>query len=435
MDGMADSIEKICGGKCQILKGDLVKPPADCPFTFDRSAQIRGSIGVVLRATATVHRGCCLHLTGDSAGEAVKADHDSHGSSEDDKYSPSGVRAEKPRSSGRVMSDRWYSMLLITPAMIIIFIFALFPLFYAINLSFRYADLTNPKGIGGFVGLENYREVLNDPVVWESAWRTLIFTFFSVSLEMILGIALAFQMNKMKWLKGLSRALLLLPLAAAPIAVGLVWRYMYHMDFGVFNALLGMAGLPPQNWLGDLNLAMPSVVLFDVWQWTPFVAVITLAGLQALPKEPFEASEAGRRLHLAGIVAAHVSHVGAGALAGLRSAHHRRHSPVRCSGVADPRRPWRGHRGVDVLPLPLGSQVLPGRSGRSDFAIVSLCDCRVYGRRSAPHDAHPGGTGQARLTRRGDRTHAERWLCALPAAQATQTRLFLKRRPPCKLSA
>ena len=189
------------------------------------------------------------------------------------------------------MSNRLYSLLLITPAMIIIFFFALFPLFYAINLSFRYADLTNPQGIGGFVGLQNYREVMDDPVMWESAWRTLIFTFFSVSLEMILGIALAFQMNKMKWLKGLSRALLLLPLAAAPIAVGLVWRYMYHMDFGVFNALLGMIGLPPQNWLGDLNLAMPSVVLFDVWQWTPFVAVITLAGLQALPKEPFEASE------------------------------------------------------------------------------------------------------------------------------------------------
>lgn len=189
------------------------------------------------------------------------------------------------------MSDRLYSLLLITPAMIIIFFFALFPLFYAINLSFRYADLTNPQGIGGFVGLDNYRQVLDDPVMWESAWRTLIFTFFAVLLEMVLGIVLAFQLNKMKWFKGITRALLLLPLAAAPIAVGLVWRYMYHMDFGVFNALLDMVGLPPQNWLGELNLAMPSVILFDVWQWTPFVAVITLAGLQALPKEPFEAAE------------------------------------------------------------------------------------------------------------------------------------------------
>jgi multiple sugar transport system permease protein len=87
------------------------------------------------------------------------------------------------------------------------------------------------------------------------------------------------------------RSLLLLPLAAAPIAIGLVWRYMYHSDFGVFNAILAALGLPELNWLGDLQLAMPSIIIFDIWQWTPFVAIITLAGLQSLPKEPFEAAE------------------------------------------------------------------------------------------------------------------------------------------------
>lgn len=198
------------------------------------------------------------------------------------------AQQEKPR---RAMSDRWYSVLLISPAMLIIFFFALFPLFYAIMLSFRYADLTNPQGFGGFVGLENYRKVLHDPVVAESTYRTFIFAFFAVLFEMVFGIALAFQLNKMKWFKGLARALLLLPLAAAPIAVGLVWRYMYHTDFGVFNALLLAVGLPEQNWLGNLRTAMPSVIVFDIWQWTPFVAVITLAGLQALPREPFEAAE------------------------------------------------------------------------------------------------------------------------------------------------
>jgi multiple sugar transport system permease protein len=66
---------------------------------------------------------------------------------------------------------------------------------------------------------------------------------------------------------------------------------MYHSDFGVFNAFLAALGLPEQNWLGDLRLAMPSIIVFDIWQWTPFVAIITLAGLQSLPKEPFEAAE------------------------------------------------------------------------------------------------------------------------------------------------
>jgi multiple sugar transport system permease protein len=193
--------------------------------------------------------------------------------------------------SKRTMSDVWYSILLISPAMLIIFFFALFPLFYAINISFRYVDLTKPTSSGEWVGLENFRFALNDPIFWEATGRTLTFAITSVAIEMVVGIFIAFQLSQMKWFKGITRSLLLLPLAAAPIAVGLVWRYMYHSDFGVFNAFLAALGLPEQNWLGDLRLAMPSIIVFDIWQWTPFVAIITLAGLQSLPKEPFEAAE------------------------------------------------------------------------------------------------------------------------------------------------
>jgi multiple sugar transport system permease protein len=98
-------------------------------------------------------------------------------------------------------------------------------------------------------------------------------------------------LNGLRWFKGLVRGLILLPLAASPAAVGLIWRYMYHPDFGVFNYFMSSLGLPETNWLGNTALAMPCVMLFDIWQWTPFVAIITLAGLQALPKEPFEAAE------------------------------------------------------------------------------------------------------------------------------------------------
>lgn len=191
----------------------------------------------------------------------------------------------------RAISDGWYSVLLISPAMIIIFFFALVPLFYAINISFRYVDLTKPGSSGAWVGLENFRFALNDPVFWEATGRTLTFAITAVAIEMVLGIFIAFQLAQMRWFKGIVRSLLLLPLAAAPIAVGLVWRYMYHSDFGVFNAFLSALGFPEQNWLGDLRLAMPSIIVFDIWQWTPFVAIITLAGLQSLPKEPFEAAE------------------------------------------------------------------------------------------------------------------------------------------------
>jgi multiple sugar transport system permease protein len=189
------------------------------------------------------------------------------------------------------MSDTWYSILLITPAMLIILFFALFPLGYAINLSLRHVDLTSAVGIGPFVGLDNYRFALNDKFFWQAARRTLTFAIFAVSIEMVLGAAIAFLLNGLLWGKGIVRSLLILPLAAAPAAVGLVWRYMYHPDFGVYNAIMSALGLPERNWLGAVRLAMPSVILFDVWQWTPFVALIVLAGLQSLPKEPFEAAE------------------------------------------------------------------------------------------------------------------------------------------------
>jgi len=189
------------------------------------------------------------------------------------------------------MSDTWYSILLIAPAMIIILFFALFPLFYAINLSFRHVDLTSAVGIGPYVGLDSYRFALNNKFAWQAARRTVTFAFFAVSIEMVLGVAIAFLMNGLRWFRGVVRSLLILPLAAAPAAVGLVWRYMYHPDFGVYNAIMSILGLPERNWLGAVKLAMPSVIVFDVWQWTPFVALIVLAGLQSLPKEPFEAAE------------------------------------------------------------------------------------------------------------------------------------------------
>jgi multiple sugar transport system permease protein len=207
---------------------------------------------------------------------------------------PEIASREKPK---KVLSDTWYSILLITPAMLIIGFFALFPLFYAISIAFRFADLTSPIGIGEFVGLDNFRFALNDRFFWTSTRITVIFTISAVTIEMVLGIGIAFLLHGAKWFKGILRSVLLLPLAAAPAAVGLIWRYMYHPEFGVYGYYLNHNPIAERfssgevNLLGDLRFALPSVILFDVWQWTPFVAIITLAALQSLPKEPFEAAE------------------------------------------------------------------------------------------------------------------------------------------------
>ncbi|MEN6298380.1 MAG: sugar ABC transporter permease [Anaerolineaceae bacterium] len=198
------------------------------------------------------------------------------------------IKADKPRK--KAMSDGLFSMLLIAPAMIIILFFALVPLGYAMDVSLRFADLTR-GGIKEFVGLENYRIVLFDNYFWKSVRVTLIFTVCAVSIEMILGVFVAFLINGATVGKGLIRSLLILPLATAPAVTGLFWRYLYDTQFGLFNFFLGKLGLPQPNWLGDIDVALWAVIVFDVWQWMPYIALIVLAGLQSLPKEPFEAAE------------------------------------------------------------------------------------------------------------------------------------------------
>ena len=191
----------------------------------------------------------------------------------------------------KTMSDGKYAMLLIAPAMIIILFFALVPLFYATSISFRHADLTM-GGIQGWVGLDNYRMVLHETKFWTTVQTTLIFAFIAIIIEMGIGIALAFLIYGATWGKGLIRSAVILPLAMAPAVTGLFWRYLYDTQFGPFNYFISALGLPWRpNWLGDIKLGMASLIIFDTWLWVPFVTLIVLAGLQSLPKEPFEAAE------------------------------------------------------------------------------------------------------------------------------------------------
>jgi multiple sugar transport system permease protein len=200
---------------------------------------------------------------------------------------------QNPKPAGkarRTMSDGWYAALLIMPAMVIILFFALVPLFYAIDVSFRHADLTM-GGLQGWVGLNNYRSMLHDAKFWSTVETTVVFTFFAIVVEMTLGVFIAFLIYGATWGKGLIRSLVILPLATAPAVTGLFWRYLYDLDFGPFNYFLGLLHLPKPDWLGDIHLGMTSLVIFDSWLWIPFVTLIVLAGLQSLPKEPFEAAE------------------------------------------------------------------------------------------------------------------------------------------------
>jgi len=151
------------------------------------------------------------------------------------------------------------------------------------------ASPTGPK----FKGLANYYDILfTDSSFWHALWITLQFTVAAVALEFCLGLAIASFINKNETkFSRFIQGTLMLPLAATPIAMAFVWRLMYSPSLGIINYVFGLLHLPKLNWIANPKIALFSLVIVDVWQWTPFMMLILLAGLKALPVEPFESAK------------------------------------------------------------------------------------------------------------------------------------------------
>ncbi|QYN32415.1 sugar ABC transporter permease [Pseudonocardia sp. DSM 110487] len=179
---------------------------------------------------------------------------------------------------------------MIAPAVAFIGLMVVFPLAYTAWLS-----LTDAFGAVNadtrFLGLTNYADALGDTRrFWPAVGRTAVFTVAAVALELVLGLALAMLLRRpfrgMRWM----RTILMIPLLATPVAVGVVWLLILDPTVGIANALLGLVGIPPQPFLGSAAQSLPTLVLIDVWQWTPMMTLLLLAGLTTLPEEPEEAA-------------------------------------------------------------------------------------------------------------------------------------------------
>ena len=184
--------------------------------------------------------------------------------------------------------NRLSPYMFMAPAVIIMAIALIYPLGYMIWGSFRDWDPSQMIGEAEFVGLKNYITLWNDPNFHESLGVTLKFAFFVVTLEMIIGVGLALLLDRD--IRGMSvlRTMFILPMMIAPVVVGLMWRYMYHPTVGTYNRILEWFGLPSVDWLG--SHALMSVIIADVWQWTPFIFILSLAALQSLPRSALEAA-------------------------------------------------------------------------------------------------------------------------------------------------
>lgn len=178
----------------------------------------------------------------------------------------------------------------VAPAAAITVAGLLYPIVEAAKISFYDWGMGTPWESARWVGLQAFTDTLADPHVWTSMGITLAFVLLAVSVELILGVALALLLEKPVRGMRLFRTAFVLPMMVAPICVGLIWRYLFDAQFGPVNHLLVGLGLPPQEWLAVPGLAFTAMVITDVWQWTAFVFIMVLAALQGVDSSVTEAS-------------------------------------------------------------------------------------------------------------------------------------------------
>ena len=185
--------------------------------------------------------------------------------------------------------ERHLKVLMLAPAMTVLVALTVFPSLYMFRAAVTRIS-PNPDLPWEFVGADNFLKLLTDPQFHIGLLNTIVFTVCAVTIEFLLGLGLALLLDKYIRRLNFIKTLLMIPMMLPPIAVAITWKLIYEPQFGVLNEFMFRLGLPLQAWAGDVNLAMFSVILADVWQWTPFIFLLMLAGLASLPQEPYEAA-------------------------------------------------------------------------------------------------------------------------------------------------
>jgi multiple sugar transport system permease protein len=199
----------------------------------------------------------------------------------------------RTRPAASLLLDRRLGPLFVTPALVLLVLVVVGPFFYTIALSFTNLSYALPDHDGSFVGFDNYRRLVrSDPVFWDSFTTTLWFVASSVAIEMVLGFCAALLLAGQLARRRFVLTLVLVPMMLAPVTIGLIGKLMLQGEFGMLTYYLRMLGLLGEQsaMLSDPELAFVATVALDVWQWTPFVTLVMLAGMLSLPREPFEAA-------------------------------------------------------------------------------------------------------------------------------------------------
>jgi len=186
--------------------------------------------------------------------------------------------------------DRTFQYWTIAPLIITLLFLVAYPSVQLLRMSVSEVDIVKGKTVWEFVGLKHLETALQDPVVPVALKNTLIFVIAVVIIETMLSLLISILVSRSKHLVGLYRTVMLIPLLIPPIAIGTMWRLMYDYNYGFINQVLDLIGIAGPTWTANPKLALPSIILVDLWHWTSFMFLIILAGLESLPVELNEAA-------------------------------------------------------------------------------------------------------------------------------------------------
>lgn len=186
-------------------------------------------------------------------------------------------------------ADRRFGWFMSAPSLALLLFVILFPVFWALYTSVHDYTLIAPN-FDTFTGLDNYTKAFQDPSFRHSLWLTGFFVAAVVLIEFLFGFVVALMLNGVERFKPIYYGILLCPLLMNPVIVGLIWRMFLHPTLGIVNYLLTVVGFEPVNWLGSTKVAIWTIIMVDIWHQVSFMIVLLLAGLSAMPKEPYEAA-------------------------------------------------------------------------------------------------------------------------------------------------
>ncbi|KOF15583.1 ABC transporter permease [Ensifer adhaerens] len=209
------------------------------------------------------------------------------------------ARATPPVVAKRIqgLSDRAIAWLFVAPSIFLLLAVNIFPLIWTIRLSFTNFRVNRPNAEVSFVGLKNYINILTDSDVWLTMQATAHFLIWTIVLQVLIGFALAYLINKKFRGNDMWTTIIVLPMMLSPAVVGNFWTFLYQPQIGLFNYAVGfLTGTDPSTFsmIGDVPLAPWAIVIVDTWMWTPFVMLICLAGLRSIPGSIYEAAECDR---------------------------------------------------------------------------------------------------------------------------------------------